>query len=148
MCMPREIIFFQTFNFVLGPEKFLIWKSLIWNVSFTIKIELIVREEFFWVRKKMNALIRCLIRNWPPDRTCSDHVAGRSLITCLSYGDHVTEQALKSWLSMHWSCAGSRGGIPLWTTVMRKEARHRQMRDRASGVHPDVLEHLGCLHLP
>ena len=26
--------------------------------------------------------------------------------------------------------------------VMRKEARHTQMRDRASGVHPDVLEHL------
>ena len=39
-------------------------------------------------------------------------------------------------------CAGSRGGIPLWTKVMRKEARHTQMRDRASGVHPDVLEHL------
>ena len=36
----------------------------------------------------------------------------------------------------------SRGGIPLWTNVMRKEARHTQMRDRASGVHPDVLEHL------
>ena len=28
----------------------------------------------------------------PPDRACSDHVAGRSLITCLSYGDHVTER--------------------------------------------------------
>src|SRR5574337_39411 len=40
------------------------------------------------------------------------------------------------------SCAGSRGGIPLWTKVMRKEARHTQMWDRASGVHPDVLEHL------
>ena len=35
-----------------------------------------------------------------------------------------------------------RGGIPLWTKVMRKEARHTQMRDRASGFHPDVLEHL------
>src|SRR5574341_1414203 len=43
---------------------------------------------------------------------------------------------------MHGSCAGSRGGIPLWTKVMRKEARHTQMRDRASGVHPDILEHL------
>src|SRR5574337_1298750 len=43
---------------------------------------------------------------------------------------------------MHWSCAGSRGGIPLWTKVMRKEARHTQMRDRASGVLPDILEHL------
>src|SRR5574340_1102468 len=43
---------------------------------------------------------------------------------------------------MHWSCAGSRGGLPLWTKVMRKEARHTQMQDRASGVHPDVLEHL------
>ena len=28
------------------------------------------------------------------------------------------------------------------TKVMRKEARHTQMRDRASGVHPDILEHL------
>src|SRR5574340_705478 len=43
---------------------------------------------------------------------------------------------------MHCSCAGSRGGIPLWTKVMRKEARHPQMRDSASGVHPDILEHL------
>src|SRR5574337_370793 len=25
---------------------------------------------------------------------------------------------------------------------MRKEARHTQVRDRTSGVHPDVLEHL------
>src|SRR5574337_1170981 len=25
---------------------------------------------------------------------------------------------------------------------MRKEARHTQMRDRALGVHPDILEHL------
>jgi hypothetical protein len=25
---------------------------------------------------------------------------------------------------------------------MRKEARHTQMLDRASGVHPDILEHL------
>src|SRR5574341_1018844 len=32
------------------------------------------------------------------------------------------------------------GGLPLWTKVMRKEARHTQMRDRASGVHPDILE--------
>src|SRR5574337_1447569 len=38
------------------------------------------------------------------------------------------------------SCARSQGGIPLWTKVMRKEARHTQMRDRASGVHPDILE--------
>ena len=28
------------------------------------------------------------------------------------------------------------------TKVMRKEARHTQMRDRASGVHPDILEDL------
>ena len=66
----------------------------------------------------VHALIRWLIRNWPPGRACSDHVAGRSLIPCLSYGDHVTERrlsrdcavsdhvadhALISWLSMHWS---------------------------------------------
>ena len=32
--------------------------------------------------------------------------------------------------------------IPLVTKVMRKEARHMQRRDRASGVPPDILEHL------
>ena len=37
--------------------------------------------------------------------------------------------------------AGSRWGIPLVTKVMRKEARHTQRQDRASGVRPDILEH-------
>ena len=32
--------------------------------------------------------------------------------------------------------------IPLVTKVMRKEAQHTQRRDRASGVPPDILEHL------
>ena len=32
--------------------------------------------------------------------------------------------------------------IPLETKVMRKEARHTQRQDRASGVPPDILEHL------
>ena len=32
--------------------------------------------------------------------------------------------------------------IPLVTKVMRKEARHTQRRDWASGVPPDILEHL------
>ena len=32
--------------------------------------------------------------------------------------------------------------IPLVTKVMRKEARHTQRWDRASGVPPDILEHL------
>ena len=32
--------------------------------------------------------------------------------------------------------------IPLMTKVMRKGARHTQRRDRASGVPPDILEHL------
>ena len=41
--------------------------------------------------------------------------------------------------------------IPLVTKVMRKEARHTQRWDRASGVPPDILEHLPpktrvCLH--
>ena len=40
------------------------------------------------------------------------------------------------------SIMSGRGGIPLWTKVMRKEARHTQMWDRASGIHPDILEHL------
>ena len=33
-------------------------------------------------------------------------------------------------------------GIPLMTKVMRKEARHTQRRDQASGVPLDILEHL------
>ena len=32
--------------------------------------------------------------------------------------------------------------IPLLTKVIRKEAQHTQRRDRASGVLPDILEHL------
>ena len=32
--------------------------------------------------------------------------------------------------------------IPLVTKVMRKGAQHTQRRDRASGVPPDILEHL------
>ena len=32
--------------------------------------------------------------------------------------------------------------IPLVTNVMRKESRHTQRRDRASGVPLDILEHL------
>ena len=39
-------------------------------------------------------------------------------------------------------CAGSQCGIPLVTKVMRKEARHMQRQDRASGVPLDILEHL------
>ena len=38
--------------------------------------------------------------------------------------------------------ARSRWGIPLVTKVMRKEARHTQRQDWASGVRPDILEHL------
>ena len=30
----------------------------------------------------------------------------------------------------------------MWTKVMKKEAWHTQIRDRASGVPPDILEHL------
>ena len=33
-------------------------------------------------------------------------------------------------------------GTPLMAKVMRKEARHMQRRDRASGVPLDILEHL------
>ena len=57
---------------------------------------------------------------------------------------------LRSWSSFNhpfpicilsFSSAGSRWGIPLVTKVMRKEARHTQRRDRASGVPPDILEY-------
>ena len=33
-------------------------------------------------------------------------------------------------------------GVPPMTKVMRKEARHTQRRDRASGVPLEILEHL------
>ena len=39
-------------------------------------------------------------------------------------------------------CRESARDIPLVTKVMRKEAWHTQRRDRASGVPPDILEHL------
>ena len=65
---------------------------------------------------------------------------GAKVINLLSKGSekHCLYQ-LKKTPQEHFQ---SRGGIPLWTKVMRKEARHTQMRDRASGVHPDVLEHV------
>ena len=51
-----------------------------------------------------------------------------------------------SWSLLKLMSARSRWGIPheawLVTKVMRKEARHTQRRDGASGVHPDILEHL------
>ena len=40
------------------------------------------------------------------------------------------------------SCREPARDIPLVTKVMRKGARHTQRRDRASGVPPDILEHL------
>ena len=44
----------------------------------------------------------------------------------------------------YWSgeCRELARDLPLVTKVMRKEARHTQRRDRASGVSPDILEHL------
>ena len=40
------------------------------------------------------------------------------------------------------TCREPARDIPLVTKVMRKEARHTQRWDRASGVPPDILEHL------
>ena len=40
------------------------------------------------------------------------------------------------------TCREPARDIPLMTKVMRKEARHTQRWDRASGVPPDILEHL------
>ena len=40
------------------------------------------------------------------------------------------------------TCREPTRDIPLVTKVMRKEARHTHRRDRASGVPPDILEHL------
>ena len=48
-----------------------------------------------------------------------------------------------SWiLSSCGACRKPARDIPLVKKVMRKEARHTQRRDRASGVPPDILEHL------
>ena len=51
----------------------------------------------------------------------------------------VLPMNIQGWF--HLGFVGSRWGIPLVTKVMRKEARHTQRRDRASGVPPDILEH-------
>ena len=40
------------------------------------------------------------------------------------------------------NCREPARDIPLVTKVMRKEARHTQRWDRASGVPPDILKHL------
>ena len=40
------------------------------------------------------------------------------------------------------ACREPARDIPLMTKVMRKEARHTQRRDQASGVLLDILEHL------
>ena len=107
---------------------------------------LIIRSE--------NTCVKIIISAWPRMQrsrgwSFTDHVFiirwsrdWEALITWLCRQWSRADPVLISWLSMHWSFAGSRGGIPLWTKVMRKEARHTQMRDRASGVHPDVLEHI------
>ena len=50
--------------------------------------------------------------------------------------------AHEGFLTRHDECREPARDIPLVTKVMRKGARHTQRRDRASGVPPDILEHL------
>ena len=52
------------------------------------------------------------------------------------------EQNILVLMTFNLPFAGSRWGIPLVTKVMRKEARHTQRRDRASGIPLDILKHL------
>ena len=54
--------------------------------------------------------------------------------------DIVQETGIKT-IPME-KCQEPARDIPLVTKVMRKEAQHTQRRDRASGVPPDILEHL------
>ena len=59
--------------------------------------------------------------------------------------DHKEGWAPKNWC--FWTvllekCREPVRDIPLVTKVMRKEARHTQRWDQASGVPPDILEHL------
>ena len=52
---------------------------------------------------------------------------------------HLQHNKIKQTCQM---CREPARDIPLVTKVMRKGARHTQRRDRASGVPPDILEHL------
>ena len=54
-------------------------------------------------------------------------------------------QSIRHWFSIlkkYPLCWGPEWGTPPVTKVMRKEARHMQRRDRASGVPLEILEHL------
>ena len=59
----------------------------------------------------------------------------QNLVTKQQIGLHI-------YSSIIYIDAGSQWGIPLVTKVMRKEARHTQRRDWASGVPLDILEYL------
>ena len=58
----------------------------------------------------------------------------------------LVPRSMTEWVLLQWkhspNCREPVRDIPLMTKVMRKEARHTQRRDRASGVPPDILEHL------
>ena len=54
----------------------------------------------------------------------------------------ISQARILEWVAVSFSCREPARDIPLVTKVMRKEARHTQRRDRASGVPPDILEHL------
>ena len=62
------------------------------------------------------------------------------LLTSLQVFQHLLSAI--STANLRGQCREPARDIPLVTKVMRKEARHTQRRDRASGVPPDILEHL------
>ena len=55
---------------------------------------------------------------------------------------HLEPDILECEVRWALGCREPARDIPLVTKVMRKEARHTQRRDRASGVPLDILEHL------
>ena len=54
----------------------------------------------------------------------------------------ISQARILEWVAVSFSCREPARDIPLVTKVMRKGARHTQRWDRASGVPPDILEHL------
>ena len=80
------------------------------------------------------------ITSWQIDgetvETMADFIFGGSKITADGDCSHKIKRQLLLW------CREPARDIPLVTKVMRKGARHTQRRDRASGVPPDILEHL------
>ena len=77
----------------------------------------------------------------------SSHLLGQSIIHQIScqtsfLKDIVSRSPFKLFIALSIICGEPSGGPPPVAKVMRKEARHTQRRDGASGVPLEILEHL------